>query len=224
MTNVGTRVMMYSITFTVMLLDGKYMTSYLMALAMFTSSLTVCKIFTNEENWKTLTLNMKVKGRKTGFLPFDWKYLNPYRWFFRILATWEHTFSKLGQIHTFTRVQGNTFTHTRTHACTHARTDARTHARTHAHTHTHKHKRSHLMTKGEICYALQICLKRHTLPFQSLILAIRQNLYRRCNPLLWSSFSMLTVEYHHCLSSWPSFSRSTIFLLRICTKKIAERQ
>ena len=60
---------------------------------------------------KSLTLNMKVKiRRKTGLAPFDWKCFISYKRFFRILATWEHTFMQTGQtrmslaVHVYTNV------------------------------------------------------------------------------------------------------------------------
>ena len=47
-----------------------------------------------------------------------------------------------------------TFTQTSTHAHT-----INTHMHTQTHTHTYTQKRTYLVTKGEICYALQMCLK-----------------------------------------------------------------
>ena len=61
---------------TVVTFDGKYMTSYLMAILMFALSITIYKIFTNQTKcqvwpWKCRSLSRK---RKKGLAPFNWKY------------------------------------------------------------------------------------------------------------------------------------------------------
>ena len=52
--------MMYNIC-SVALFDGKYMTSYLMAIVMFALSLTVCDIFANQEYANNFTMKMEIK-------------------------------------------------------------------------------------------------------------------------------------------------------------------
>ena len=44
--------------------DDKYMTSYMMTIVMFALSLIVCKIFSNQDKCKILTLKMKVKFKE----------------------------------------------------------------------------------------------------------------------------------------------------------------
>ena len=75
--------------------DGKYLTSYLMAIVMFAQFLAICEIFTKLINAKRLTLKMKVKIKKEK----NWtcanqlKMFDPiYVIFFTIVAAWEHMF------------------------------------------------------------------------------------------------------------------------------------
>ena len=64
----------------------------------------ICK--QNTKIAKTLTLKLKVKVNKynNGLSPCEWKYSNPYELFFRMLSTWERTFT-----------QNDTHVHTRIH-------------------------------------------------------------------------------------------------------------
>ena len=64
----------------------------------------------NKMKWKWRS---RSKSRRMWLAPFDWKCLNPYRWFSsRILATWEHTL-----------MQKVTHTRTHTHTWTHSKSD-----------------------------------------------------------------------------------------------------
>ena len=41
-----------------------------------------------------MLLLSRLRSRRTGLAPFDWKCSNPYMWFVRLLAAWEHTFTQ----------------------------------------------------------------------------------------------------------------------------------
>ena len=83
-------------TFAMTPYDGKYLTSYLMAIVMF--ALTICEILAKIIKYQKFWLwkwRSRSRSRRTELTPFDWKCSNPYRWFFlRILAILKHTFTQ----------------------------------------------------------------------------------------------------------------------------------
>ena len=123
-------------TFVVAPYDGKYLTSYLMAIVISTLSVTSYHIFTNLIKHQKFTLKMKVKVKKeknetsaVSLALFDSILLNFLRFFL--------VFEQHVRLHKL----GYTFKHTYTH--THARVHERTRAHT-TRTHTrHTHIRTH---------------------------------------------------------------------------------
>ena len=74
-----------------MLFDGRYMTSYLMAIVMFAISFIIYEIFTNQIKCQKFELENKLRTRiKTEVAPFEWECLIS----FKILTTQSHVYEK----------------------------------------------------------------------------------------------------------------------------------
>ena len=153
--------------------DRKYMTSYLIAIEKFALSLTFYEIFAKQikcqKVWPWIWRS-RSRIRKNWLLPFEWNCSIPYRWFFRILATWEHTFMQTGNTHTHL----HTHTHKHTRAHTHIHTHTHTHVHLHTHTHMHTHTYTH-MTYTHPQSAKQICVK--SLVFKKIYYLLTNRLY-----------------------------------------------
>ena len=83
-------------TFTMLRFDGKYPTSYLLAIVMFAQSLTIYELFANIMKCQRLDLTNEIQGHKgekrnsrqsTGNARFNASDV------LRIVAIWDHTFT-----------------------------------------------------------------------------------------------------------------------------------
>ena len=74
--------------------NGKYMTSYLMAIAMFALSLTVCEIFAKLEKCQNIELKNEDQDQGVEELRHSTVNVRFHIYdFFRILAVWEHIYA-----------------------------------------------------------------------------------------------------------------------------------
>ena len=87
------------------LFDGKCLTSYSMPIVMFALNLNICELFAKinkcqkfwPRKWRS-----RSKSRRTGLASFDCKSSIPFRCFFRIVATCEHTLTQTEYTHIYT--------------------------------------------------------------------------------------------------------------------------